>query len=195
MEQVITRRHGGVCTMRSIHVPQSEAIPAQRTESYRSWWFLDTLVIEYRSDDPTVLEIVVPPGGAPPEHVHAHYDDSFLLLDGDLVMCRAGERVLARPGDWICTPAGTPHAFRVVGDRPARMLSVFNSRSFLDLIQVLGEPAQHAGLPPLGRSPVAERVSNAFSSHDVQVVGDSLDAREAASFFEVQAGSVSEARR
>jgi quercetin dioxygenase-like cupin family protein len=181
-------------TMNSISLHTATAAPSTSGE-HRRWWFLDTLVVELRSDDPTVLEITVPLGGAPPEHMHAGYDDSFLLLDGEVVVAQRGELFLARPGDWVCTPAGTPHAFRVIGDRPARLFSVFNHRSFLDLIQALGEPALTNGLPPGGRGPEAATVFEAFARHDVNVTGDSLDAEQITRFLRHRKDPLSAPRR
>jgi quercetin dioxygenase-like cupin family protein len=147
-----------------------------------SWWFLGVYVVEHRLDragGSTVLEMTLPVGAAPPAHVHHTYDDAFLVLDGELVL-RIGDEVrIARKGDWVCSPAGTPHAFRVVGERPARTLSVFDVPTFAELIRDIGQPALVPGLPPAGLSPAAEEVFRAFAAHDVDVVGTSITAEEA----------------
>ena len=146
-----------------------------------SWWFLDTYVVEHRaaSGGLTVLDMTLPAGAAPPEHVHHGYDDSFLLLAGEVVVRTAGEVRLARPGDWVSTPKGMPHAFRVVGGRPARMLVVGDQPSFAELIHDLGEPAEAPTLPPPSRRPGADEVFRAFAAHDVDVVGRSITDDEA----------------
>ena len=144
-----------------------------------SWWFLDVYVVEHRfgrAGGSTVLEMTLPVGAAPPVHVHHTYDDAFLVLEGELVL-RTGDDVrIARKGDWVCSPAGTPHAFRVVGERPARILSVFDSPTFAELIRDIGQPALVPGLPPDGLGPGAEEVFRAFAAHDVDVVGTSITA-------------------
>jgi mannose-6-phosphate isomerase-like protein (cupin superfamily) len=96
----------------------------------RAWWFLDTLVVEHpmaTAASPVVLEQTLPAGAAPPLHVHRGLDDSWYLLEGVIVV-QCGEHLLvATPGHWISAPRGVPHAFRVVGDRPARTLLVHNN--------------------------------------------------------------------
>ena len=151
-----------------------------------TWWFLDTCVVEHHAGcagRSTVLEMTLPEGAAPPAHIHHGYDDSFFVLDGELVV-RNGDRVrVAGAGDWVSTPKGTPHAFRVVGGRAARILIVLDHPSFVELIHELGEPAPALTLPPSSRSPGADRVFRAFAAHDVEVVGGSITDDEAASLL------------
>jgi len=54
----------------------------------QAFWFLNTLtIIKVGSDDSqahlSVLEHRVPPGFAPPPHVHLHSDEAFLIQDGE----------------------------------------------------------------------------------------------------------------
>jgi quercetin dioxygenase-like cupin family protein len=149
------------------------------------WWFLDTLVVVHRTASglgPLVLDITLPVGGAPPLHRHDGYDDSEYLLEGQLVVDDGGEWSTAEAGQWLSTRRGVPHRFRVVGDRPARMLGVHQRRSFLRLIYALGEPAQELSLPPPGRGPDGEEVLRTFRAHDVIVLGPSIEEDEALAF-------------
>lgn len=153
---------------------------ASRDHRAGRWWFLDTYVVEHASAGrPSVLEMTLPVGAAPPEHIHRGYDDCFFVLDGELVVRAAGEARIARTGDWVATPKGTSHAFRVVGDRPARILIILDHPSFVELIHNLGEPALMATLPPPSRSPDADEVFRAFAAYDVNVVGLSITDDEA----------------
>ena len=96
----------------------------QKSEG-QAWWFLDTLVVEHlmaSGTGPVVLEMTLPAGAAPPLHLHHDLDDSSFVLDGRMVVRCGDQMLLARPGDWLSMPRGVPHAFRVVGDQPARIL-------------------------------------------------------------------------
>jgi mannose-6-phosphate isomerase-like protein (cupin superfamily) len=150
----------------------------------RAWWFLDTLVVEHpmaTASLPVVLEQTLPVGAAPPLHVHRGLDDSWFLLDG-MVVVQCGEQLLvATPGHWVSQPRGVPHAFRVVGDRPARTLLVHNDPSFRDFVHDLGEPAAARVLPPPTGGPGIEALSRALIEHDSTVVGPSLTADQARS--------------
>lgn len=151
-----------------------------------AWWFLDTLVIEHSMATDTglrVLEMTLPVGAAPPMHMHRDYDDSFFLLEGQVIMQCGAELTLVGPGCWVSTPRGTPHAFRVVGVRPARMLVVLENDSFAELIRDLGEPAGSPALPEAGRGPGTGDVFRAFAARDVTVLGPSLSDQEADAFL------------
>jgi mannose-6-phosphate isomerase-like protein (cupin superfamily) len=148
----------------------------------RAWWFLDTLVVEHSmatASLPVVLEQTLPVGAAPPLHVHRGLDDSWFLLEG-LVVVQCGDQFLvARPGHWVSQPRGVPHAFRVVGDRPARTLLVHNDPSFRDFVHDLGEPAEARTLPPPTGGPGIDALRRALIEHDSTVVGSGLTAEQA----------------
>lgn len=151
-------------------------------EQERAWWFLDTLVVEHQlaSDvGPVILETTLPAGASPPLHIHHDGDDSWFLLAGRIVV-RSGEQVLvAEPGRWVSTPRGVAHTFRVVDDRPARILQVFAEDSFLRLVQAVGGPARELALPAPSGGPGIEVLSRLMAAHDVTTVGASMSEQEA----------------
>jgi mannose-6-phosphate isomerase-like protein (cupin superfamily) len=62
------------------------------------------------------------PGGGPPLHVHQNEDQLFAVLEGCYEFVLGSERFEARPGAVVFGPRGVPHTFRVVSDKPGRML-------------------------------------------------------------------------
>jgi quercetin dioxygenase-like cupin family protein len=151
-----------------------------------AWWFLDTLVVRHRmatANLPVVLEMTLPVGAAPPLHIHDSYDDSAYVLAGAMVVRTGDDLAMVGPGAWISTPRGVPHGFRVVGDRPARILTVHENDSFMALICALGMPADAMVLPAVGDGPKADEVFRVFAAHDVAVIGPSLTEDEARTFL------------
>jgi quercetin dioxygenase-like cupin family protein len=150
----------------------------------RAWWFLGTLAVlrnpEGSPRTPAVIELTVPPGGSPPQHVHEALNDSFLLLDGEMVV-RCGEQAFAaRPGAYVVLPHGVPHTFRVTSPSPARMLLVHADDSFLQFIEALGAPTSEHVLPPSGQSqPDLDALMRASAEHGAPVVGAPLQDEEA----------------
>ncbi|MBV9230347.1 MAG: cupin domain-containing protein [Chloroflexi bacterium] len=65
---------------------------------------------------------VVPPGMGPPEHVHARYDEGFLVLKGTFLFKAAGNTVPVSEGAWIFVPGGVAHTFRNSGTDPGLLL-------------------------------------------------------------------------
>ena len=153
----------------------------------RAWWFLGTLAVvrnpEGAPRTPAVIELTVPPGGSPPEHVHEELDDSFLLLDGEVVVRCGEDTVIASPGTYVVLPHGVPHTFRVTSRTPARMLLIHADDSFLRFIEAIGTPTDERQLPPpTATSLDPDEVARASAAHGSPLVGPPLadeDARRA----------------
>jgi quercetin dioxygenase-like cupin family protein len=55
-----------------------------------------------------VIDMHVPPGGGPGPHRH-DFEETFVLLDGELEMTFRGEKFIVRVGDTVNVPSNTPH--------------------------------------------------------------------------------------
>ena len=99
----------------------------------------------------TTLEMVLPVGSAPPLHVHHDLDDTWYILEGEMAVRCGDQETIVGAGHWVSMPRGVPHAFRVVGDREARILLVHDNATFLDLIRDLGVPPRARGVPATER--------------------------------------------
>lgn len=120
------------------------------------------------------FEVVVPPGFDVGAHVHAHSEELFYVLEGELEVlafeprvrtggdwrdwdCRDGRRpVRAEPGTVIAVPPGCPHAFANRSDTPARMFFQASpppdhERYFEELFAILDDPGplDHAAIAAL----------------------------------------------
>jgi mannose-6-phosphate isomerase-like protein (cupin superfamily) len=146
-----------------------------------AWWFLDTLVVEHRraSDMETVvLEMTLPVGSAPPLHVHDDLDDTWYILDGEMVVrCGDGE-VVVGAGHWVSMPRGVPHTFRVVGDRDARILLVHDNASFRDYVRELSTPARAHVVPTQPHFPPIDEMARIAASHDLRPIGPPMSVEE-----------------
>ncbi len=70
------------------------------------------------------------PGGGPPRHIHHDADESFFILSGEVEFWIAGETIFAHAGDMLTVPQGVEHAYRVIGENPARKLSIYTPGGF-----------------------------------------------------------------
>jgi mannose-6-phosphate isomerase-like protein (cupin superfamily)/catechol 2,3-dioxygenase-like lactoylglutathione lyase family enzyme len=162
-------------------------------DTSRAWWFLGTLAVLRNPEGtprvPAVIELTVPPGGSPPRHVHDALDDSFLVLDGEVVV-RCGEQTaVARTGTYVRVPAGVEHTFRVTSPVPARMLQIHNDDSFLSLIEAVGTPTRELRLPPPGEFDLdLETLVRVNAEHDSRIVGPSLGEDETRAFLDQASG-------
>ncbi len=69
-----------------------------------------------------IWEHVSQPEFSPPRHVHQREDEIIHVLDGELLVWCDGTQFRVGPGDTTTLPRGLPHSFRVLGEKPARMM-------------------------------------------------------------------------
>ena len=111
--------------------------------------------------------MTLPVGSSAPLHVHDDLDDTWYVLEGEMVV-RCGDEVsVAGAGHWLSMPRGVPHTFRVVGDRPARILLVHDNATFRDLIRDVGVPAQTRVLPDQPIFPSPDELARVAAGHDL----------------------------
>jgi quercetin dioxygenase-like cupin family protein len=95
----------------------------------------------------TLLEVVAPPGTGPPLHIHRREAEIFYLLAGRMIYRAGDETYELVAGASIYLPRDVPHAFRVLGDAPARFLALTAPAGIERLYEELGRAADHDGLP------------------------------------------------
>jgi quercetin dioxygenase-like cupin family protein len=77
----------------------------------------------YTNGEAVVVEAFVEPHGAvAAAHVHPSQEEHFEVVAGELEFRLGRETVVARPGDRVHVPAGTPHRFRNVGHETAHFV-------------------------------------------------------------------------
>ena len=156
-------------------------VDSPHNEHAPAWWFLDTLVVEHRCapDMGTiVLEMTLPVGSAPPLHVHDELDDTWYILEGQMVVRCGGDDMVVGAGHWVSMPRGVPHTFRVVGQRRARILLVHDNPSFRDLIRDLGTPATARVVPNHPAFPPPDELARTAASRDLRPIGPPLSAED-----------------
>lgn len=70
-------------------------------------------------------ERIAPAGSRSSTHTHSHFVESFYVLEGKFVFEIDGVSSDGAPGTFASAPRGVSHAWRVVGDAPARALVLF----------------------------------------------------------------------
>ena len=72
----------------------------------------------------SLWEDLIPPGSGAPPHVHEHEDEAFYVLTGEIQIEFEGEPAPRRigPGGFFYGARRRRHAYRNVGDQPARVL-------------------------------------------------------------------------
>ncbi|MDD7939452.1 cupin domain-containing protein [Actinomycetospora lutea] len=87
-----------------------------------------------------VMEQTGPAGLTVPPHTHEGEDEMFYVLEGELRGFCGDERFTASAGDFIFLPRDVEHGFEVVGDGPARALTICGPARFDALVVAHGTP-------------------------------------------------------
>jgi len=149
-------------------------VDTPQSEQAQAWWFLDTLVVEHRCAPEmgtVVLEMTLPVGSSAPLHVHDDLDDTWYILDGEMVVRCGDEELVVGAGHWVSMPRGVPHTFRVVGEREARILLVHDNASFRDFVRDVGVPAATRVVPGQPQFPPMDELARRAASHDLRPIG------------------------
>ena len=88
-----------------------------------------------------LVESRMPPGFASPYHTHHVEDEAFYVLEGEMAFVCDGQWTQAKAGTFLFGPRNIPHGFKVVGDKPARLLLLCTPGGFENFVIELSEPA------------------------------------------------------
>jgi mannose-6-phosphate isomerase-like protein (cupin superfamily) len=156
-------------------------------EQTAAWWFLDALVVEHRvapGMSGVVLEMTLPVGHSPALHVHETLDDTWYAIDGHMAARCGDEEFVVNAGDWVSLPRGVPHTFRVVGDRPARILTIHDNATFRSFVRELGSPAPARTVPDHPRIPESGELDRVAAGHDIAAIGPPMTLDDARAIIE-----------
>ena len=115
----------------------------QRGQSITNYVTGETLVFRTTSADTNGESVVVeafvtPDGAVAAAHVHPSQEESFEIVAGELEFRVGRKTLVARPGDRVVVPAGTPHRFRNVGGETAHFVcEVTPALGFEQLIETM----------------------------------------------------------
>ena len=90
----------------------------------------------------------IPPNGGPPPHRHAHFEESFILLEGEIQATFRGQTLTARAGQTIHIPANAPHQFHNASASPVRLLCICSPAGQEDFFAEVGVPVATRTTPP-----------------------------------------------
>jgi len=95
----------------------------------------------------TLIDMRVPPGGGPPPHRH-DFEETFILLDGELEATFRGEKRIVRAGETVHIPANAPHQFHNASSKPVRMLCICSPAGQEEFFKEMGTPVATRTAPP-----------------------------------------------
>jgi quercetin dioxygenase-like cupin family protein len=70
-----------------------------------------------------LIDMHIPPGGGPASHRH-DFEETFLVLEGELEAVFRGSKSTLRAGETVHIPANAPHQFHNSSSKPVRLLCI-----------------------------------------------------------------------
>jgi mannose-6-phosphate isomerase-like protein (cupin superfamily) len=142
-------------------------------------WFIGTLMtLKAGATDGSgtvaLLDQVAPAGFGPPLHLHRREDEGFYILEGEVDFFSDGKVFRGRAGTWVLLPRNLAHAFKVRGEKPARMLTFTFPAGFESFVSELGSPAPQRTLPPQ-EPPDVGRIAAVAAKYGIEILGPPPD--------------------
>jgi quercetin dioxygenase-like cupin family protein len=95
-----------------------------------------------------LIDMYVPPGGGPPPHRH-DFEESFIILEGEIEATFRGAKSVVKAGETINIPANAPHQFHNASAQPARLLCICSPAGQEEFFAEIGVPvATRTTAPP-----------------------------------------------
>src|SRR5271170_931099 len=84
-----------------------------------------------------LIDMHIPPGGGPPPHRH-DFEETFILLEGEMEATFRGVQSTVKAGETIHIPANAPHQFHNASDHPVRLLCICSPAGQEEFFKELG---------------------------------------------------------
>lgn len=94
-----------------------------------------------------VIDMHIPPGGGPPPHRH-DFEETFILLEGEMEATFRGKKSIVRAGGTLNIPANAPHQFHNASTGPVRMLCICSPAGQEKFFIEVGVPVATRTTPP-----------------------------------------------
>jgi quercetin dioxygenase-like cupin family protein len=111
----------------------------------------DTYTITVTGEDTDgrfcVIDMHIPPGGGPPPHRH-DFEETFILLEGEMQATFRGKKSIVRAGDTLNVPANAPHQFHNNSSEPVRLLCICSPAGQEKFFMEVGVPVATRTTPP-----------------------------------------------
>jgi quercetin dioxygenase-like cupin family protein len=114
----------------------------------------------------SLIEQIIPAGFESPWHMHHSEDESFYVIEGQMLVIVDGGRKLLQAGDFAFGPRGVPHGFRIEGEGPARILLMTTGSDLADFIAETSVPGD---TPPA--APDMAFLVAAAERHNLAILG------------------------
>ena len=108
-----------------------------------------------------VIDMLIPPKGGPMPHAHANFQESFYVIEGEIVVRTEEQTYIAKKGAFVSIPkGGAIHSFKNETDANAHILCLVVSSGLEEFFKEIGQPVASGAFlpPPVMNAEAAERL-------------------------------------
>jgi len=97
-----------------------------------------------------VIDMLIPPKGGPMPHAHATFNESFYVIEGEIVVRTEEQTYVAKQGSFVSIPkGGAIHSFKNESNSNAHILCLVVSSGLEEFFKEIGQPVAFGEfLPP-----------------------------------------------
>src|SRR5262245_2263212 len=123
----------------------------------RSVWYSGHLMTFLATAEDTqgqfaLIEAVARKGNVPPPHIHHREDETFYILEGEMTMTVADQKIRGTPGSVIFAPRGIVHSFEINSEQ-IRMMVLLTPAGLEGYFKECSVPAPAMTMPPPAEVP------------------------------------------
>lgn|GEM_PF-473820 len=144
--------------IQKLHVPSDSMLKRSRWYGPNLFTFIATA--EETGGAFAVLRCKLRRGFEPPKHVHTKEEESYVILDGEIIYEVGDQSIHAKAGDYVHLPRHITHKFRLVSETVTFIL-IITPGGFEQLFWEFSRPAEAMELPPI---PVAKPPKEFFDA-------------------------------
>lgn len=94
-----------------------------------------------------LIDMHIPPGGGPPPHRH-DFEETFIILEGELEATFRGQKSVVRAGDTVHIPSNAAHQFHNSSSEPVRLMCICSPAGQENFFMQVGIPVETRTTPP-----------------------------------------------
>lgn len=97
-----------------------------------------------------MIDMLIPPGGGPSPHAHAAFQESFYVIEGEIMVRTEMQTYIAKKGAFVSIPkGGTIHAFKNESSSNAHILCVVVAAGLEEFFKEIGQPVAYGEFLPV----------------------------------------------
>ena len=117
---------------------------SHKMENNTTLWILGHKLKKHQTTGNFDMVVFETPAGVqgPPSHSHETYQETFLILEGEMEFMVNGKTSTCRAGESIDVPSGTLHTFNNTSDKACKWVNIHSPKGFYSFFERFGVPVE-----------------------------------------------------